>query len=243
MDPTLAEIYGTNEDLEKQAAAELAEELDEEGLELEGLDEDDLEQLASEVLDGEESEDGEEVDDEGQEKLAEADYLGRVMAHSMVSELRDIEKVAARKKTKARAKASGGIGKTLKGWGRSADKGLNKGFDKTLGRAGKAVGRTAKKFWNSGTGKDLRSGAKAVGKHVAKHRGAYTAASIAGGAGYAAKKHFEKKASAFETLAEQRAMELLEENGVETESRYDVLADAVEQRAAEILAENGYEME
>jgi hypothetical protein len=224
MDPTLAEIYGTNEELDKTAAAELAEELsDEEGLSLDGMDEDDLEQLAAEVL-GSDDEDGEEVDEEGQEKLAEADYLGRVMAHSMVNELRGIEKQAKKSKKP--------------GLFKRVDKGANKYFDKASDKVGKGAkwvkkqGRKASKFV---------SGSK-FGKHVGKHRGLYaagTAASAVGGGAYAAKKHFEKKASAFETLAEQRAMELIGDEGTE----YDVLASAVEQRALEILSENGYEVE
>ena len=67
------------------------------------------------------------------------------------------------------------------------------------------------------------------------------------------KKAFEKKSSALETLVEQRALEILAENGVELEaqeqektsaeqgSEFDVLANVVEQQAVELLIANGYE--
>lgn len=100
MDAKLAEIYGTNsdvyDDLEKVAAAELVEKLAaEEGIDIDSLDDDQLEMLAQEVL---ESEYGysDDSDDESLEKISEADYLGRVMAHSYWQELSEIEKNASR---------------------------------------------------------------------------------------------------------------------------------------------------
>ena len=122
MDKTLAEIYGTNQveeaDVEKLAAAELAEQLTETGDAQ--IDEETLEALAQEVLaqedgseeqaaveepgvEGEEkvaeADETEEVEltEEAQEKIAEADYLGRIMAHSFVQESREIEKQAMEK--------------------------------------------------------------------------------------------------------------------------------------------------
>ena len=98
MDPVLAEIYGTNQvdeaDLEKLAAAELAEELaDEDELNVDNIDDDTIEQLAQQVLEGGEQE-YEEPGDEMSEKVAEADYMGRVMAHAYKQELDGIEKEA-----------------------------------------------------------------------------------------------------------------------------------------------------
>lgn len=143
MDQTLAEIYGTldEQDLEKAAAAELAEELaDDEEMDLDGLDEDDIEQLAASVLeDSDEDEDGEEVDDEFVEKVAEADQLGRVMAHAMHQELRGIEKEA--------------------GFGSKAVKYLKEGFDFTgtgaARKTHKGLVRVAKKG-NKSSNKKLK---------------------------------------------------------------------------------------
>ena len=89
MDPTLAEIYGTlGEEFEKDASAE-----DESGDE--GMDDDEyMEYLAQQVLEGGEEQSEEAPAEEYQEKLAEADYLGRVMAHAYVQELNGIQKVA-----------------------------------------------------------------------------------------------------------------------------------------------------
>ena len=54
----------------------------------------------------------------------------------------------------------------------------------------------------------------------------------------------KKKGSALSTLAEQRALEILAENGIEpqpaAETTETKLASAVEQRAWEMLAEAGY---
>jgi hypothetical protein len=99
MDPKLAELYGTNtvdeNDIEKLAAAQLAEELGEgQELDINDLSPEDIEAMASEVLASEEG--GGEDGDDAQEKLAEADYLGRVMAHAYVQELRGIEKTSSR---------------------------------------------------------------------------------------------------------------------------------------------------
>ena len=130
MDAKLAEMYGTNQvdetDVEKLAAAELAEKLAaDESMNLSEMSEDDIEALAAQVLEGDssaeeteeeektasEEEGEEEVADEDQEKLAEADYLGRVMAHSYVQELRNIEKTAGMTgaaRMASKAKAHGG---------------------------------------------------------------------------------------------------------------------------------------
>lgn len=125
MDSKLAEAYGTapvNEvDLEALATAELATKLaaaDE--IDVDGMSDERAEELAAELLGGSE-EGGEEppteepaveeapVEEEKtagdattpeQEKIAEADYLGRVMAHAYVNERNEIEKAAAAAKPK-----------------------------------------------------------------------------------------------------------------------------------------------
>lgn len=256
MDPRLAELYGTNEmdesDIEKLAAAELAEELtDGEEMDLDGIDEDDIEALAASVL---EDEEGEEVDEEdGQEKLAEADFLGRVMAHSYVQEMREIEKTASDSQLGDTIPGAGKKSrKPHKGGGKKGGKGV---MAKIKGQAGKAWGATkrgASAYGNLMAG-GFKKGKKpgfmnrlkgASGKRLKVWGARGGTAAALGAAGYGAKKLMEKRSSALETLAEQRAMEILEASGVEDDaSPYDVLAASVEERAAEILAENGYELE
>jgi hypothetical protein len=205
MDAKLAEMYGTNtpdeSDLEKLAAAELAEQLSEDGqADLDDLDEDQLEALATEVL--AETEDGDDETDESdpefQEKVAEADHLGRLMAHAYTQEMRQIEKTAAKKGGKGGGKTMGFLAK--------ADKGATDAVNWT--------GRQAKKGYGH-----VASGAKAVGRHVSRNRGRYGAGAAAASIGFGAKKGYDKykKSSALDTLAEQRAYEILEENGVDLE--------------------------
>lgn len=123
MDKTLAEFYGTNvpdeTDVEKLAAAEAAEVLaGEKGVNLEGMPDDEIEALAQQVLAGETEEKPAEVAEPdaetvAQEKVAEADYLGRVMAHAMVNESKkiqkdELEKAAAAEEAKKKEAAKGG---------------------------------------------------------------------------------------------------------------------------------------
>ena len=241
MDPKLAEIYGTNQDadLEKLAAAELAEGLaNDDQLDTDGLSEDDLEAIAQDVLNGE---DGVEASgDEGEEKLAEADYLGRVMAHSYVNELRSIEKEASgREPTPEELKKAKSFGKAVsqsraenahmsqgpsfgaKAYNKydSAKKTVGKGADKVegFGRKGTdAVGKAAKWVAESKAGKAVGKGAVATGKHIARNRGKYaiggTAAAL-GGAAYG----LSKKSSAMDTLVEARAQQILAESGIDAD--------------------------
>jgi hypothetical protein len=101
MNKELAEMYGTapagdEETLQKQAAAELTEALsDDSGIDLNELTVDDVEAIAAEMLSEGESETEPAASEEGEEKLAEADYLGRVMAHSFWQEKTELEKDAA----------------------------------------------------------------------------------------------------------------------------------------------------
>lgn len=114
MDSFLAELYGTNEptqeDFEKVAHLDFLEKVAaEEGIDLNELSDADLEELAevaAEALEEAEVEESEEeyeeddgivedVDDdlekEAEAKVEEADFLGRVMAHSFNQELDSIE--------------------------------------------------------------------------------------------------------------------------------------------------------
>lgn len=263
MDPRLAEIYGTNseeqtQDTEKVAAAQLAEKLaGDESLNLEGMSEDQIEALAQEVLaqgaeeqteaaaeETEEAEATEETEEkQASEKLAEADYLGRVMAHSYVQELKNIEKQAGAKET---------AGKVMGHVKRHASD-VKEGFKdlahmaKSPRQAASALKDSVKSQGVKGTIKGNKNSLKALGA-----TGLGTA-----GAGAAAKKAKDKKSSAvsaLDTLAAQRALEILAENGIdyneETEveektasNPADALAAAVETRAMELLQAEGYEFE
>lgn len=109
MDEYLSNIYGTGaspESLEKTAQAELLYKLaEEEGIDLSGLNEEQLGALADQVVANNAAADPNAggvvepaaaapaeaaAEEEAQAKFAEADFLGRVMAHSYTQELNKI---------------------------------------------------------------------------------------------------------------------------------------------------------
>ena len=192
MDPRLAEIYGTaqvdDSDLEKAAAAELAEGLAEEdgSIDLDSLNEEQLEYLASQVLAEEGAEEEAPSEDDSQEKLAEADYLGRVMAHAYVNEIRGIEK--------------------------QAEEAAATEAPPTRMQRAKAFG---KKHWKKGA---VAGGTIAAGVGIAKGGRPLRLAQLKRSAKKGVEKAVAEKAktsSALETLAEARALEILEENGID----------------------------
>jgi hypothetical protein len=106
MNELLAQAYGTadniqiNSGVEKTAEAALLEELEKiasaEGIDLNEFDDNDIMEIIGEALGETEkvaaaTEETEEVGEEGQAKLAEADFLGRTMAHSFYDELTSIQ--------------------------------------------------------------------------------------------------------------------------------------------------------
>lgn len=253
MDPTLAKIYGTNQtsdaaDVEKLAAAHMAEELaNESGIDVNDLSPEQIEAMAQEVLDGVQAQgdeqdtsanaDGnsnqEDPDAETLAKVAEADKLGRVMAHAYHQELRSIEKSAS-------------ASQAVKNWAQLGGHAGGKVMSavKSMGAKGKSVASKA--------GEKAKEVGKKGVEHVKKHKGAYGAGAAAAGggaAGYMAGKH--KKSSALDTLAEQHALEILAANGIdpatlelqqEKVSEADpaeVLSNAVEARAWELLSQYG----
>jgi hypothetical protein len=165
---------------------------------------------------------------EAAEKVAEADFLGRVMAHSFAQECKEIEKEAGFK-DKA-VGAAKGLPAFLKNKGVAASKavaGAGKSVAKETGH-GTAVGRHT-----------LRDQAE---KHPWLTAGAAGAAGAAGGAAAMHKK----------SEAEQRALVMAKEAGwvdpegnlvappaeeTKTASPLDL---AVERRALEMLEANGY---
>jgi hypothetical protein len=256
MDPKLAEIYGTNQttdaDIEKLAAAELATQLagDEQIADTEGMTEEDLEAIAQEVLAPETETQVEEpqeqteqektsAEKQAQEKVAEADYLGRTMAHAYVQELNKI--AAAQEKTA--------------GWGDAPQKMLGAATKSTRAKAavGKVIGKAGEIAKNHG--KAIAGTAAATG----------TAGVLAGRASKGKDKKSaaegeQQQLSAVDTLVLARANEILEASGIDpkslskveepveqektsadetTDPRREALATAVEQRAWELLGQYG----
>jgi hypothetical protein len=259
MDKQLAEMYGTlndvdETDVEKLAAAKLAEELSEtEETTIEDLSDEDAEALAQQLL-GEETEtveepeeteeveqeaseeEGaaveepektsavkEELSDEQQEKLAEADFLGRVMAHAYTQELKLIAQ------------------------DEDMEKEARPSLKEVGGKVGKFLGK-AKQKANESVPFKAR---KAFGNHKGKiGLGAGAAAGVA--AGRASKK---KESSALDTLVLARAAEILEANGLDpaaledtekkssalNEDQEAVLNAKVTEKAVELLQSKGFE--
>jgi hypothetical protein len=259
MNPFLAELYGTravigatedNSDVEKLAEAHFLDGI----LQSEGIDVDQLEdgvilKLAYEIFgddshlvksameEGAEPEKDPEKDPEKEpekeesteEKTAEADLLGRIMAHSMVQELGQIEMEKEAGKAGEAWQAGKGLLSRLKGKasaGAAAAKGKGESALEALKAKGKGAVETAK---------------ETAKKHPKSALGAAAGLGAAGGAG-ATYAGMRKKGSAIDVLAEQRAFEILAENGIDptAETTETKLASAVEQRAWEMLAEAGY---
>lgn len=266
MNEFLANLYGTAEDIgatagddtEKLAQAQIMNEM----FEAEGID---VDQLAPEtivkVAESLFGDDNEitpedvaaepEAGDEDEQKLAEADFLGRVMAHSYVNEMGEIEKQAAsvRGAGKAIGRGAHWLGAKLtpsslaERVGARASKGVGRARaaqTAAAGLKGKAKARAAKAIASErrqASGRAMTRLRKGVGYGAAGLGVAGT-----GAAGYGGYKAL-KKQSAMDTLAEQRAMEILAESGYDIDNGETKLANAVEQRAYEMLAAEGFEIE
>lgn len=225
MNPELAEIYGTveptEEDFQKTAAVEaLIKMAEAEGVDLDDFSPEQIEGMLEELQYG-----GEE---EFTEKVAEADYLGRVMAHSMTQELGEIEKEASKAEL---------IGPTIGKY----RLGLRRGVDavKNYHKRGAGLIAAGVKGGKGPAGKNQLGAdlskldrAKAVGAGAARF---LPHAAAAGAAGYAAK----KKLSSIDEYAEQRAYEMLEEAGYLEKDA----SDEIEIRALQMLEANGYPVE
>ena len=236
------ELFGEDSALVKAAAEGEEDEKDEEG-EKEG--------------EGEEGEEAKEEEDEKkegsaetfEEKLAQADLLGRAMAHSFVQEQDSIMKEAGKEKVVGKgAKALlSRFGKTLKSAPGKALKKVQHGAKATGSWAAEPIhtyrgGRQASALAGKPVGR-----ARAAFETAKAHPGQTAAAAgglaaVGGGAAFGAHKAFGKKkeSSALEALAERRAMEILKEAGMVEDTQEEKLASAVEQRAWEMLQENGY---
>jgi hypothetical protein len=124
-------------------------------------------------------------------KLAEAELMGQVMAHSFVRELSDIEKQAAMPEF------------------------LRKGYSaakKRVGAAASSVASSAKE--RAGQGVEF---AKKHKKTIGAVAGGTAAIGTAGLGGYALGRHSKKEASAFELLAAQNAVKVAGAAGYDTD--------------------------
>jgi hypothetical protein len=174
---------------------------------------------------------------EQRQKLAEADYLGRAMAHAMVQELGSIGE--------AMNKEAKGIDAI------QAAKNLGQFAKHHAGAAAKGGADKAKAF-----GKSLK-------EHASKHKGALGAGAAAGaatGAAAGAATGRKKEASALDELAAKRAMEKIAEANFDIDEAADKLEalftlgvtestkvasaenqeQALELRALELLEQVGY---
>jgi hypothetical protein len=248
MNEYLAQYYGTagatsaetdmNEDLHKQASYELFAKLAaSQNIDINSLSDAQVEELFADFQ-KQASEGGEEKKDEKKEeakkeleekkaaaeKVAEADYLGRVMAHSYIDELQKIAASKAMEHVPGHAGASsksGGPGgaSTRRGsapsegmMGMKARHALERGKDKAkdlVGRAGKHL---------SGAGNSVANFAKAHKGKAGLAAGIAGTAAVAGAAaGAASRAGKEKGASAVDELAAESAVIKAAEAGYDVE--------------------------
>ncbi len=251
---SLVEAGVTQEDLEKAASARLfAEAAAAEGIDLSELTEDQAEELYEFWANGgEAAEKSASAEDllaeaavkEASAKLAEAEYIGRYMARVYADEM---DKIA-----KDEMVHVPGQGRSSREGNAFIPKGSKpgdavSGMNRVRQLASKYVpgaedimeGMRERKIREvgGGTSGGLKShGTRRILKGVGKAGG--TAAAI-GGAAYGAKKLHEKmhkKESAFDTVVEQRAMEIL---GALQEPSFE---DTVDAAAIELLRANGYDV-
>lgn len=274
MDQFLAEYYGTAEpdagayaddDLEKMAQLTLlTKEAAAEGVDLSQFTDEELLAMADDLYgDGGYEPDFEK---EAQAKFEEADFLGRIMAHSFNQELGEIEKQAGWVQE---------AGKRIEGAGARVGEYAGKawrGAKKLPGQAARAVGRpiargrsgaeqqAAAEFAKKKAFQNLskRQQTRAIGRKAtqlqelsATRRGAAVlggaAALGAGGAGAAYAMDRRKKQSsdsAFDQLVIDRANEHLAAAGlIEKQAGEEDFDTIVDRAALELLEANGYPVE
>lgn len=265
MNEFLAEMYNTREnigaqgsdvDIEKMAEAQiLSDELAAEGYDASQLPPETLMKVAYELWgedsalvksaqedmeeeEGEKEEEGEEEDEkkEGsfETKIAEADFLGRVMAHSFVDEQASMEKEARIPLRKKVVEGTRGFMRSMRGKAPKTGPVLGPREGTTFEKVKATLGYKAKPAVEKM--KEVAEKAKPVSEHLKQHKTKY----VAGGAALGGLA-LGKAASALDTLAEQRALEMLKEAGYKFQpTEEDRLKEAVDQRALEMLAEAGY---
>lgn len=264
MDAQLAQIYGTGQpeafdadDLQKTAAAELLVKLaDEQNIDLNQYSDEEIgelvEDLYTEKTAAEEAaaaaappfppKKKEEKEEEKEEKVAEADFLGRVMAHAYNQELENIEKEAGAKWDALKGGASGAWKslKDVKGRGQSAAAHLRQA------RHGRSI--SGQKLTKGQQVKDILRAGKKVSPELLAGAGLTT------GIAAAMRKKSSADESALEAMAQQYAFEMAKEAGyiddhgnalveIQQEKEASALDMAVHGRALEICAEAGLPVE
>lgn len=284
MDQFLADYYGTGnisetedpDQLEKMAQLVMLEKMaEDEGIDLSGLSDDEVVALAGEVFEDDEGiqPSSDQLEKEAAAKFEEADFLGKVMAHSMWNELdaiqkeakgygpgapaaqfdREVARIAKQKQQAAAAardasKYEGAAAAGARKGGATSPGRVEAGLRSMRQRAGAGADRAKRGV--VGAGKAVGRGAATAGKYVAKHKlpfaggAAGVAALTAGGltARHLMKKREgEKTSSAFDSLADARAYEILQVNGLADEYGNVITPDQLygsEKTAADVLQEN-----
>lgn len=166
-----------------------------------------------------------------QEKVAEADFMGRVMAHSFTQELNAIKEASENGELDKEAMGATGIGAVVNRAGKAVRSGAKKARD-VAGDLGSSEARRLKaKLGPGGQGvhpavrglaEDALDTARSEGaRRVA--RGAMAGTAAAGGAGYAAKKKMDKKAEAqaFEEVSARYAIDMAKHAGYDEEEAFN----------------------
>lgn len=269
MDQFLAEYYGTaqpaQDETEKAAQVELFAKLAAaEGIDLNSMSDEQVEQLYNATFSKEASEEeGEEKDDKKEEaekehaekkaaaeKFAEADYMGRVMAHAYVQEMRKI----ASSNEKSASMDMGRVSRM-----RGAVKGVAEKAGKHVENVGRKVVKTVGRTHGEESALSSRT-ARGIGG-ATYGAGALGAAGAAKGVHHLATKDKKKKASAIDELAAQHAVEKAAAAGWNAEEAVERLSavmtlgpseegtkvaqaedvnGAIDIRASELLEQAGY---
>lgn len=253
MDQYIASLYDTDATIIEKIAQNahaynnLYKLAEQEGIDLSGLTQEQLDDLAADQLAA--------IDDDGQQEVADpntvikeaqanlelADYMGRIMAHAYYQEMGMIEKTAF---------DAGGVARNIKSVGGEAIRGAGQsvagGARRAAGAVGDAAGRAGSYLKDKGESAALHGmyALDAAKKHP-KTTAAIGAGTLAagGGAAYAAHKKLANaqqqaqqgqeqgagNAGAFEQLKIQRAAQILQEQGFDT----SLLAQHVEQIEAQ----------
>jgi hypothetical protein len=284
MNEWLAEMYGTggqaDEAQEKVAELELFAKLAaDNGIDLTTLEPEQVSALYAETFgkvaaedEDDEDEEEEEAEDkakaeheaakEGAAKFAEADIMGRTMAHAFVNELDEIDgtKTAGRA-SQAYRKGKAGAKKLYGAAKRQAKKGL-RAEARTSGRIGGALMSGASKAGKK-VGLLKKNIKQTAGRRKAVGRAALGAGALgAGGAAYGASR-MGKESSALDYLAAEEAVKIAAADGWDTDECIDLLnqvleagpeesekiayvedtADAIQVRGLELLDECGYDVD
>jgi hypothetical protein len=230
------DMFGANSALVKAAAEEPtaaheeSETAEEEKKEEAAKEEEHEEEVKKAALAELRAAQGQQAEETLEEKMAQADFLGRQMAHSYVDEMNQIEKSAAMPEAlkKGLEAAKGGASKAF---------GAAKGHASEAAAKAKEVGSRASAF-----GKGKAESAKGFVHSHKGHIAAGAGGAAAGGiAGFAAG-HKSKSASAIDALAEKRAMEWAQAHGLLEPSDEEKLAAVVDQRAVELLMQAGVDV-